>query len=219
MSGRFGFGNTFGNSKVIDSGGGITPQGILYNRPTFRGDTTSYRTGDAGWLYASGYYDFTGDPTNPSTIAKISDFNTLDANNLFGNTNRFTDETGAVADGTNQFLLDHLTGMMFADDGIANVVWNDAIDNALASTLGGYTDWHLVTTEEMYSTLSYATALTSYMVTTGATGTFTSTTRPSSTGQAFIFVGTTAADNFSVTNKTNTRNAIYCRAFYWNDTF
>ena len=97
------------------------------------GQTTSYRTGDDGDLEAG----------------RATDFFTLPSNNPFGNTNRFTDELGGQTY-TNNIVIDWSTyngsnvlGYRRTLNG-SNVTWNNAIDSALAVTIGSFTSgWRL----------------------------------------------------------------------------
>lgn len=109
------------------------------------GQTTSYRTGDDGDLEEGRDVDFT----------------TLDANNPFGNTNRFTDELGGSTY-TNDIVIDWSTydgsTVLGWDRRInttgtyASVDWNTAIDNCLAHTIGTFTTgWRLPNVLEQFS--------------------------------------------------------------------
>jgi hypothetical protein len=97
------------------------------------GQTTSYRTGDDGDLEAG----------------RATDFFTLASNNPFGNTNRFTDELGG-ATYTNNIVIDWSTyngatvlGYRRTVNGV-NITWADAIDGALALSIGTFTSgWRL----------------------------------------------------------------------------
>ena len=91
------------------------------------GQTISYRTGDDGDLQEG----------------RDVDFFTLASNNPFGNTNRFTDELGGSAY-TNNIVIDWSTYDGSEVLGVyrnfgSTVQWNDAIDNALALSVGTYT--------------------------------------------------------------------------------
>jgi hypothetical protein len=211
----------YGSEIICQSG--ISAEGIKYNRPQFAGQLTSYRTGDVAWLFAQGYFDFSGDPSNPAQIpcldtAATNPWKTLKENNIFGNKERFTDKTGTAAAGTNQFLLDHLTGIMYVDDGITDVAFNDAIDNALASTLGGHDDWHFLTYEEFITVANFEQPFSNLMVRTTSSG--MSNTVASNTANA-LATGTlsNAYERTNIQAKTNVRGAIYARAFYWDDEF
>lgn len=110
------------------------------------GQTSSYRTGD-----------------NP-TRGRGVDFVTLDHNNPFGNTNRYTDQLGGqtYADDIvcDWAFWDQLTGDfdMWYRVPTATSMWNDAVDGAVASVVGGYTDWELNNMIELMGICQYEVA-------------------------------------------------------------
>lgn len=105
------------------------------------GQTTSYRTGDDGDLQAG----------------RNVDFFTLAENNPFGNTDRFTDELGGSTY-TNDIVIDWSTydgstvlGWRTTSNGV-NIDWNNAIDGALAVSIGTFTTgWRLPNINEIFS--------------------------------------------------------------------
>jgi hypothetical protein len=123
-----------GNSS---GGGGSTPIGATLMKT---GQTTSYRTGDDGDIEAG----------------RATDFFTLNYTNPFGNTNRFTDELGG-ATYANDIVIDwsaydNIAGTVlgYTKNVQPSAVWNDAIDNALALSIGAYTSgWRLPNWKEM----------------------------------------------------------------------
>ncbi len=93
------------------------------------GQTTSYRTGDDGDLQEG----------------RETDFFTLEYNNPFGNTNRFTDELGGQTY-TNNIVIDWstynaVTGKVLGVYRVfgSPVNWDGAIDNALSLSVGTFT--------------------------------------------------------------------------------
>jgi hypothetical protein len=104
------------------------------------GQTTSYRTGDDGDL----------------EVGRNVDFFTLAENNPFGTTDRFTDELGGSTY-TNNIVIDWSTydgstvlGWRRTSNGV-NINWNDAIDGALAVSIGTFTTgWRLPNSYELY---------------------------------------------------------------------
>ena len=105
------------------------------------GQTTSYRTGDDGDLEAG----------------RNTSFTVLAENNVFGNTNRFTDELGTQLYLTN-IVIDWSTyngstvlGWRRTSNGV-NINWNDSIDGALAVSVGTFTSgWRLPNISEIFS--------------------------------------------------------------------
>jgi hypothetical protein len=104
------------------------------------GQTVSYRTGDDGDLEAG----------------RNVDFFTLAENNVFGNTNRFTDELGGQTY-TNNIVIDWSTyngatvlGWRRTSNGV-DISWNSAIDGALALSIGIFTTgWRLPNIYELF---------------------------------------------------------------------
>jgi len=122
------------------------------------GQTTSYRTGDDGDLERG----------------RATDFFTLPSNNPFGNNRRFTGTTGGYQTGGINYNKDGGTttaALAFPNDIVidwstyngtnalgyyrvlsGDVVWNTAIDNSLAFSIGTYTSgWRLPNSTEMIS--------------------------------------------------------------------
>ena len=90
----------------------------------------------------------------------LASFLVLNNDNSFGNLFRLTSDIGGYESGGNYFdlngnasneatefannlIIDHFTGDMFYRIAQAAAIWNTAIDNALASTQGGHSDWFL----------------------------------------------------------------------------
>jgi hypothetical protein len=115
------------------------------------GQTTSYRTGDDGDLEKG----------------RATSFSVLANNNPFGNTNRFTDELGGTTY-TNNIVIDWSTydgstvlGYRRTSSGSA-VIWNDAIDGALAVSIGSFTTgWRLPNVNEIQNIMNYSISFTS----------------------------------------------------------
>jgi hypothetical protein len=149
------------------------------------GQTTSYRTGDDGDLEAG----------------RNTSFTVLAENNVFGNTNRFTDELGGQTY-TNNIVIDWSTydgstvlGWLRTSQ--ASVIWNTGIDTALALSIGTFTTgWRMANITEMLSICNFS--VSRYITYSPINGTaanlsfWTSTTNPGATTQAFRF------DNFGL---------------------
>ena len=188
-------------------GGGSTPVGATLMRT---GGLTSYRTGD---------------DADTRNEGRATDFFTLATNNPFGNTNRFTDELGGSTY-TNNIVIDWSTydtvggtvlGYYWTGLSFGNYNWNDAIDNALAHSVGTFTSgWRLPNVTEVlnifnheqshklnYPPFNFNTSITSY----------TSTTSKRNTLTAYLFA---TFQSYLVTEytKTNARQTyLYCRTF------
>lgn len=143
----------------------IEETGIYYQRPPIM-QKISYRTGDLGWHFQNGSFDY----AVPSSALKLQEldltvtnwFYTLKHNNAFGNKHRFTTSTGNppasanpwafvlsdfTADGAlDWYVIDHLTGygIYIANLGAVNQNWNAFIDEVVArntAVFHGFNDW------------------------------------------------------------------------------
>lgn len=172
------------------------------------GQTVSYRTGDDGDLEAG----------------RATSFTVLAENNPFGNTNRFTDELGG-ATYTNNIVIDWSTydgssvlGYRRTTNG-SNVTWNDAIDGALAVSIGSFTTgWRLPNAVEMLNICNYGASsgkVLNYspLNITAWVNLWTSTTNVETTTNAMALFDTRSGA-LAQTAKTGTSsNYIPCRTF------
>ena len=119
---------------------GVAQSGIYYQRPQLTGQSTIYRTGDDAWAVIN--RPPPANPTNPEQTAELANFTTLVNNNVFGNTNRFTDELGTQVY-TNNYAIDHYTGLAWISArGYGN--WSTMIDIGLSYTdVFGNSDYFL----------------------------------------------------------------------------
>lgn len=127
---------------------------------------TSYRTGDTGWRFQNGLFDYIP-PTSPKVIAELDSTQNnglyLMKNNLIvGGTSsktRFVDvdgvQTFSATNNKNAVLVDKLSGRMYTRNNQigAGGTWNDMIDQALtySITVNGvvYDDWYMVDRSEL----------------------------------------------------------------------
>jgi len=143
---------------------------------------------------------------------QTTSYRTGDDADLDGTSKSYTDH----GDGT---VTDDHTGLMWtkADGGATTRVWNDAIDYCNALTTAGHTDWHLPTAVEGITMLDYGCAAAggncysdfqnnALSWSTTSSYYWTSTTRPESTGYAYILI----VDNGLVDNGVKT-NTLYVR--------
>lgn len=148
--------NTVTVTEVSDSAtefvGEVTiPDTPLNTANLFKtGQTTSYRPGDDGTRQEG----------------RGVDFKTLDFNNPFGNTNRFTDTAGGQNyDGTGGSIADVIVDWAYWNQVDETVQlwyrvttagnWNNAIDGALAFSVSIWSDWWLPNKMEMSSVTWY----------------------------------------------------------------
>jgi len=141
------------------------------------GQTTSYRTGDDGDIEAG----------------RATSFTVLASNNPFGNTNRFTDELGGQTY-TKNIVIDWSTYNgtdvlgYYRIVSATDVVWNTAIDSALALSIVGFTSgWRLPNKREMENICNYQqSSLLNYLpFNLGGFTIWTSTTYLASTTVAY----------------------------------
>jgi len=169
------------------------------------GQTTSYRTGDDGDLEKG----------------RDVDFFTLAENNVFSNTNRFTDELGTQTY-TNNIVIDWSTyngstvlGWRRTDNGV-NVNWNNAIDGALAVSIGTFTTgWRLPNVQEIVSIINWSSLrpfdYSPFNNSTTNLNYWTSTTSPTSTVSAYNVNSNNSV--ITSTGKTTSYRYIPCRTF------
>lgn len=170
------------------------------------GQTTSYRTGDDGDLERG----------------RNTSFTVLAENNVFGNTNRFTDELGTQTY-TKNIVIDWSTydgatvlGWRRTDNG-GNITWNNAIDGALLVSIAPFTSgWRLPNFMEFLSIIRYESpsGIAYAPFSLNYIGYFwTSTTNIRNTLQAFTINQFDLL--FSPQNKTSVTNFRYipCRTF------
>lgn len=101
--------------------------------PIVTGQVTSYATGDDGY----------------SQNGRLVDFFTLNCNNGFGNTNRFTDTLGTQLY-ANNIVVDWATSIMHYRIPFGTVAnWAAAVSGAIGQTIGGFTDWEPYNENEM----------------------------------------------------------------------
>lgn len=158
----------------------INPCPERYNsaNPYKTGQTTSYVSNDDGDLQRG----------------RGSDFTTLDFNNPFGNTNRFTDTLGGqtyandiVIDwATTNYIAETVIGWYRVVQGGAGVNWTTAMSGQ-PYTVGSYNDWYIPNATELYLILNWELASRldyapfSISSTTSSGGIWTSTTNPGDT--------------------------------------
>lgn len=186
---------SFANQTVT---GGISPSGILYQRPVLTGQTTSYANYDDGWNLANNVYDYTR-PANPATVAELDHdaaepFITLKQNNAFGNKNRFTDDAGGQTY-SNSYAIDHLTGLgWYYTIQFGGSNWTTQLSSANSSTLLTYTNWRMANLQELLTICNYQAQprVFSYSPFSGITSAqMSSTTNPNSTSSVlYIDVST-----------------------------
>jgi len=166
------------------------------------GQTTSYRTGDDG--------DF--------EAGRGVDFFTLAENNVFGNTNRFTDELGGQTY-TNNIVIDWstydgATVLGYYKGDTTNRNWDNTIDWALSLSIGTFTTgWRLTNVKELQNILDYKISgglNYSPFSLSGNYNVWTSTTFIDSTTNAYF---RNSSINIAASPKSSSYRGIPCRTF------
>jgi hypothetical protein len=178
---------------------------IQRQQPTRTGQVTSFRTGDDGDL----------------EMGIGASFSTLSDNNIFGNNQRFTSELGNQTY-TNKFVLDHSTGLMWYIALTTATQWNGAIDGALASTQGAFTDWFIPNINQLVSICNFSTVTNSLLnyspfniaITSASDRIWTSTTLPNTTASAYTLQSNST---FAGSGKSTSQSYIICRKFIPSD--
>jgi hypothetical protein len=172
------------------------------------GQTTSYRTGDDGDLEAG----------------RATSFTVLASNNPFGNTNRFTDELGGTTY-TNNIAIDWSTYDGSTVLGYKRTLravginWNDAIDEALSLSIGGFiSGWRMCNVKEIINLYDYSKLDGSIMnyvpfsLITGGLLLWTSNTKASITNTSYVMSNTNLMTQQTKTSSAST-TYMACRTF------
>lgn len=190
-----------------------------YNYPQPTSQTTSFKTGDDADIEAT---IFTSAVREANSIKaqnslKSGNFLTLNNNNEFGNTNRFTDLDGLQVFG-DDYAIDHYTGLGWRTVNITGTNWNNSIDNALASSLNGFSDWFIPDQNKLFSIWRAGSGSDiGFNYTPFSFATFrqfwSSTSDANPTGNAITWRGQQNAE--VVVSKTSTTpNHIFCRKHF-----
>lgn len=176
------------------------------------GNSTSYRTGDEGDMYANGFFDYTR-PVYPTHYAELVNNTTLVSNNIHGNTNRFTDRDGNQTY-SDDIVQDHFQGVEIYRVLQSAANWNGAIDGAVALSLGGDSDWRLTPARILLTVMNGAAGAGANFLnfapfSISNTNYWTSTTQAFSTANAFRVASGTVV----TIAKTNTYAWLACRRF------
>lgn len=144
---------------------GSSPSGVAFQMPK-PSQYESYRTGDTGSRFQTGWYDIT-QPTYPKVYAELdyalSNGLYLMKNSLIVNgvnsTRRFVDvdggQTFSATNNKNAVVIDKLSGLMYTRNNQVGSggTWNDMIDQALTYSIvvNGvtYDDWYMADRSEL----------------------------------------------------------------------
>lgn len=186
---------------------GSSPSGVAFQMPK-PSQYESYRTGDTGSRFQTGWYDIT-QPTYPKVYAELDSTKNnglyLMKNNLIVNgvssARRFVDvdggQTFSATNNKNAVVIDKLSGLMYTRNNQvgAGGTWNDMIDQALTYSIvvNGvtYDDWYMVDRSELEQAIGggyLSDPNTSVALFNQANATqWTSATRISSTTNAYYY--------------------------------
>jgi hypothetical protein len=194
------------NFKI--GGGGAAPTPAPVGATLMKtGQTTSYRTGDDGDIEAG----------------RATSFTVLASNNPFGNTNRFTDTAGGTAY-ANNIVIDWSTyngttvngWYRLARPATGVYTWNQAIDAALAFTIGTFTTgWRLANLMEYSSLFNFGNSPVNklnYSPFNLTTDLWSSNTHANATTYAFYIVNG-ANDYYYFLLKATAVKALFVRTF------
>ncbi len=104
--------------------------------PIKTGQTTSHATGDDG----------------DREDGRAVDFFTLDCNNSFGNTNRFTDKDGLQVYGDN-YMIDHLEDLGWFLNTV-DTNWATALSEAATDTEASFSDWFIPNIRQAFTLIN-----------------------------------------------------------------
>jgi len=191
---------------------------ILYNITPPTGQVSSARDGDDAWIEENLYAHYRRAQSfmkGTRPIADPADFTKLLTLNAFGTYDKFTDINGLTVFG-DDYVINHYTGDGIYNSQLTSTTWNLQIDNALASTQGGYDDWFIANARQGFSLFDlgdatppkYPPMLTAL---TSTSGHYTSTTLSELPENASITLRT---GTISSTAKTNTRYSLMTRKHY-----
>lgn len=172
------------------------------------GQTISYRTGDDGDIESG----------------RATSFTVLASNNPFGNTNRFTSELGTQTY-TNNIVIDWSTYNGSTVLGYKRTLravginWNNAIDEAIALSFGGFTSgWRMTNINELQNIYNYGINYTTplnyapfNLITNGLT-LWTSNTANGDTAYAYYMVNN-GTQSFIIKTFATNITYIACRTF------
>lgn len=197
---------------------------ILYNTPQPTGQTVVYRTGDDASIEQTVFKPYRRVMSFwNGTAPKLKDFWTLQDNNVFGNTSRFTNEQGDYVDvynniyylangtvatsaiyTTNEYMIDNYTGagIYLKPSEPWNVItldWNAGIDWGInGASIAGYTDYFMANQKQIQSLepMEIMTPLG------GSVNTYI-TWRPFNLFSAYLFNNTTASSSTAPNSTTS----------------
>ena len=156
------------------------PNGVALQFPT-PSQYTSFATGDIGWRYQNGWFDYTY-PFYPAKFAEL-DY-TAGANSWYklktaltvggvSSTQRFVDINGVqgwgLAGNANVAVIDKLTGLMFTRNwnSWGSATWDTQNTNTLAYSvvINGvtYADWYMMSVREFESVFAFLVTVNSWV--------------------------------------------------------
>lgn len=211
--------------NVTDSLGAVTPDSVSIVGNTITIDVPDSPVGGSvgATLMRTGSTTVyrTGDDADTSSEGRATDFFTLASVNPFSTLDRFTDELGGQTY-TNNIVIDWSTyngstvlGYYRIVQGVGVTNWNNAIDGALALSIGTFTTgWRLPNINEMFNILNREELpCTGYVpFSHPSTAYWTSTTTSNATNSA-LRVGSVGGNATQTTKTTASYSYIGVRTF------
>lgn len=170
--------------------------------PIKSGQTTSHESFDDG----------------ATELGRGSTFFVLDDNNLFSNTNRFTDEDGLQVYGAD-YVIDHLTGLGWKRTVQASNNFETQLSVADALTFATFSDWRVSNAKELVCIASFELDeqwdYSPFDITVATNNAlWTSTTRSVSSSARGIYFRVDLPNMAVNINKTTAQGALVCRNHY-----
>lgn len=184
-----------------------------YAYPIPTGQTTIFRTGDDAWVQQNIF-----NALARGWVAPLVSFFVLSENNVFGNTDRFTDTNGLQVYGES-YMIDNFTGLGWYLISPGQTSWNNQIDAALALSLviagSTYDDWFIPNVNQYWSILNkgltHALNYAPFNI-AGATSFRSSTTVSTNSTNAYGLLTNPANTNMPA--KSGSDPIFYCRKHF-----
>ena len=148
---------------------------------------------------------------------RLSDFETLDTNNVFGNTDRFTDESGGQTY-TNGIVLDHSQDngssiMVYKQDLEAAAYFSTSLTNATSKTFAGLSTWYVWNINEFNAIWNKQNSWVDKFPSVfnyGSSNIWTSNSRPDNTAFG-LYIRAEVTIPIYFLGKLNNLNSVICR--------
>lgn len=140
----------------------------------------------------------------------LASFNVLNNNNSFGNTIRFTDDLGTEIF-TAGLMIDNYTSLMWGVAALAANTWPNQIDAALASTLGGFSNWFMANINQLRNVMRSNNNTPFSSLFTGANTDIWSSTDDGSGTTNRLYVSAASSHRHLTQGEGNSEKMLICR--------